>query len=377
MSRRRLTHRSLTDSRIYPKGKRLYLFTRDALENPNTGKVGRWHSLCKISDGELKARQEAKKVYDHNGKHDGPGDLPDHLEAYRFELVRKKEKDRPREAARIPMFEQGIKELKRACGIIAQAFADFNVDQVRPVDVAKFIDQWEGRRMAQVYKSRLSDFFAWCCRKGLRDDNPCENVTVELPPVRDVYMTDADFHTIRDALVVTKTGRAIPTGVMVQCYIDLCYLLYQRTTEIRLLKWTQIDFAAGVIKFKATKTEKSSGAEVGIPITPAIAEVLERARLANGVKSFYVIHTNKGKPYTAGGLGSAWDRAKERAGVTADLTMKDIRSKASTDADKAGYTLEQIQVGLAHTDPKMTKHYIRNSDAPVSEVLMVLPAKAN
>lgn len=137
---------------------------------------------------------------------------------------------------------------------------DFNVNQVLPVDVASFVDQWEGRRAAQVYLSRLSDFFKWSARKGLRADNPCSLVRVDKPKARDCYITDSEYHRIRDALLTGKDGRKTASGEMVQCYIDLCYLLYQRTTEVRLLRWDQVREEG--IYFKPTKTEASSGAKV-------------------------------------------------------------------------------------------------------------------
>jgi integrase len=49
---------------------------------------------------------------------------------------------------------------------------------------------------------------------------------------------------------------------MMQCFIDLCYLTCQRSTEIRLLTWEQIDRVAGVIHFVPTKTAASSGEAV-------------------------------------------------------------------------------------------------------------------
>ena len=70
----------------------------------------------------------------------------------------------------------------------------------------------------------------------------------------------------------------VPTGPMMQCFIDLCYLTAQRSTEIRNLRWTAdprdpdgcswVDRAAGVIHFRPSKTEDSSGVSVDFKITP-------------------------------------------------------------------------------------------------------------
>lgn len=373
MSRRK-SHYTLTNSRIYQKRSRFYLFAREAIENPNTGKVAKWHSLCPVSDGEAKATQLASEILRQQPAEHAKGDFSTHMETYRLAMLKRREADRPREPARVKIFESGNKELSRICNGIKSAFEDFNTEQVLGVDVARFVDQWQGQRMAQVYLSRMSDFFRWAVRRGLRADNPCQNIRVEKPEKRKRYLTDAEWHSIRDALMVGVDGKQTPSGPMIQCYVDLCYLLYQRTTEIRLLKWSQVDIDGGVIHFMPTKTERSSGLSVGVPISDEVGAVLERVRTIGKVRSLYVVHTLQGQPYTTHGIGDAWSRACERAGVV-DATLKDIRAKAATDAKRAGYTRSQIRVGLAHTDESMTEHYLRGREATQSEVRLVLPAK--
>ncbi len=371
MNRRRSSWRSLSTTRIYPKRKRFYLFSVEEIVHPKTGKAAKWHSLCSIEEGEDRARQIAKEIQRYNAVTES-GNMPHYLSEYRVALLKRREADKPRESIRIKLWESGNKELCRVIDQIAQAFSDFNVNQVLPVDIAHFVDQWQARRMTQVYLSRLSDFFRWSARRGLRTDNPSALVRVEKPKVRDRYITDAEYHRIRDALLIGAHGRPASSGAMVQCYIDLCYLLYQRTTEIRLLRWSQID--ADGIYFKPTKTEASSGAKVRIPMTEALKEVLKRARKLGMVKGMYVIRTRHGHPYTSHGIGSAWKRACVRAGIE-DVTLKDIRAKALTDAKRLGYSIEQLRVGAAHTDTQTTHHYIKQREIPVSDVCLDLPPK--
>jgi integrase len=373
MNRRRSSWRSLTTTRIYQKRKRFYLFAATEIVNPRTGKAAKWHSLCRIEDGEERARQLAKEIQQYNRTGSG-GDMPHYLGQYRVAMLRQRETDKPKEPPRIKLWENGSKELCRVIDKIAEAFNDFNVNQVLPVDVASFVDQWEGRRAAQVYLSRLSDFFKWSARKGLRADNPCSLVRVDKPKTRDRYITDSEYHRIRDALLIGKDGRKTASGEMVQCYIDLCYLLYQRTTEVRLLRWDQVREEG--IYFKPTKTEASSGAKVLVPMTKALHKVLEHARQLGSVKGLYVIHTLQAKPYTTHGVGTAWERACERAGVE-NATLKDIRAKALTDAKRLGYSMEQIMVGAAHTDADTTSGYIKRRETPVSEVRLELPHRTD
>lgn len=300
----------------------------------------------------------------------GNGDFPIWFRKWRDQLLAKRSKDEPRDPARAKIWNDGTKALVSVLTKIEDAFADFDLVQVQPSDVALFLDQWEGRRSAQSYKGQLSKFFLWCCRRGLLNNNSARDVTVEKPPKRDVYITDAQYLAIRHAAATGENGVPTRSGPMLQCYMDLLYLLYQRGTEIRLLRWDQVTPEG--IKFKPSKTERSSGITVFIPMTQAIREVFERARQVGKMRSMYVIHTEHGQPYTAHGIGSAFERAYKRAKVEG-VTLKDIRAKAATDAKKMGYGMEELQVALAHTDQSTTKGYVRTRETPVSRVELKLP----
>ncbi len=387
MSGKRKKNASLTNSRIYIRRGKYALFWRYPIQDPRTLKMTKWHMLCPVSEGELRARTLAAAIIAHNTTAEHEGDLAGHVDRYVDELLTLREKDRPKEPARIKLFDEANKEIRRSFGVIKDGFTEFDVEQVIPVDVARFLKQWHGRRMAQVYLSRLTGFFAWACTEGIRADNPCREVSVKKPPKVKTYITHEQWHAVRDALLIGKDKVPTLSGPMVQCYVDLCYLLYQRTTEIRLLKWSQVDLKAGFIYFRPTKTERSSGASVAVPITPAVRVVLERSRkaLAEGkvartkkeprlgtVQSIYVIHTRQGQPYQTRSLADAWERACERAKVEG-ITLKDIRAKAATDAKRAGFTRAQLRVALAHTDEAMTEHYLRGLDAEASDVVLDLP----
>jgi integrase len=120
-------------------------------------------------------------------------------------------------------------------------------------------------------KSRLSTFFRWCMEEGLRDDNPYRDLWVKGGARHKSKWTHESFHAIRDALLPTvdesrwrrADGRLrddVRAGLMLQCYLDLSFLLYQRTTEIRRLRYSQVLERERLIHFEPTKTARSSGA---------------------------------------------------------------------------------------------------------------------
>jgi integrase len=126
------------------------------------------------------------------------------------------------------------------------------------------------------------------------------------------------------------------------------------------------------IVFKPTKTEKKAGTKVRWPLTTQLEAVLATAKRAATMGSMYVISNELGQPYTTHGIATLFIRACKRAGIKG-ITLKDIRSMASTDAIQNGYSREQLKLALAHTDMSTTNGYIRNQVAPVSEIVLSLP----
>jgi integrase len=152
------------------------------------------------------------------------------------------------------------------------------------------------------------------------------------------------------------------------CYVG--YLLYQRGTDVRLLKWE--DVTPQGILFKPTKTEGSSGKKVLVPLSDDAKVVLARAKAIGKKRSAYVIHGEHGEPYTANGIAKLFKVACARLQIK-NVTLRDIRAKAATDASTEGYTEAQLQVGLAHTDAATTRGYLKKRVVTVSELMMSLP----
>lgn len=371
MGRKRKKIITLTGSRIFARSGKYYYYSPEKIWNPQSCKLAKWHILCPISEGELQARIKKQLLLSHVSPPKGQGDFCTWLGQWRTIMISSRDKIAPTDPARLKIWNKGTKSLLSQYAVIENAFAEFDLVQIRPVDVGQFLDQWEGRRAAQSYRAHLSKFFEWCCHKrGLLDSNPARQISLESPPKRDVYITNEQYLAIHSALLYGNDGKPTRTGEMVQCYMDLLYLLYQRGTDIRLLRWDQVN--GDSILFKPTKTERSSGAKVRVPISADAANIFARLKAIGKLKSVYVIHTEHGQPYTSNGIGSLFKRACARAGVTG-ITLKDIRAKAATDAKAMGYSEVQVQAALAHTDGSTTRGYIRTRETPVSEVVLKLP----
>jgi len=253
------------------------------------------------------------------------------------------------------------KEITRMSEVVKHCFANFTVQTITAKDIYAFVNEWvkEGKlRTAQRYMSVLKKFFNWAIIQGLRQDNPASVVTTKAPAPNRRYITDAEYVAIRTL--------CLP---MVQCFVDLCYLTGQRSTDIRELRWSQVSCSA--IHFIPSKTEDSSGKAVDVPLTAGIIDALIWAD--ENRDGPYVIHTRTGTAYTAHGIGTLWERARIESKVAAGATIKALRAKHATDAKKLGYSEQEIQVSLAHTDAGTTRTYMKERVVDTSVVQLEIP----
>ncbi|KVP77479.1 integrase [Burkholderia ubonensis] len=345
---------------------------------------GKWLKLARVSEGEVRMLQRlAEEKRDFEPKL-GNGNVPrlvgEYVDTHKAKYA-----------------ESFRDEWVRRGDAVVFYFRDWNVERIGAGDVEDFLTaNWpEKLPMQRAMKAWLSKFFNWIVRrKKLMQVNPCREVVVKKPKARDVYIPDRHFLAIRAALMTyrykknngkpneqTIVGK-VQTGPMMQCFVDLCYLTCQRSTEIRMLRWDQIDREAGVIHFVPTKTEDSSGEAVDWPLTPDIEAVLARAKLLDpAFGQTYVIRDKKGNPKTDQACRDAWDGAIKRVEKFdpsikgKPYTIKDIRAKALTDAKKAGYAIEELRVAGAHTDTSTTETYIKSREVPRANVVLHLPVQ--
>lgn len=275
---------------------------------------------------------------------------------------------------------------------IANDFEAFTVAQVTTRACAEFLRNnfKDKANTARKYGALMARLFRYAISGlGLREDNPMDQIDLDEFEVsrREVLATHTQVAAIRAAGSIGADGRKTQSGPMFACLIDMSYLCWQRAKEFRLLKETQIDETRtpGLIRFKPSKTEKSSGLSVDIVITPAIKDVIERARAVKKgyeVISPYLFCTKKGTAYAKSGLTSMWERARDRAIAQAvkegrefgaSIQFKDLRALGATDAAKQGQNKADIQERLVHTSGKTTDIYIKESVPTTSSIDMDLP----
>jgi integrase len=365
MNRARKVNKGLP-RRVYLKDGAYRFKPIEKMKDPRDGKLKSWITLCPIGDGEAAMLSALSKLL---------GDQTITTESMVYVC-------REFSATKLSKFSKEVQsQYKQFLSVIANDFEDFTVQQVTTKNCADFLrlNFKDKPNTAKKYAGLMRKLFKYTISElGLRQDNPIEQLDLGDYETtrREILPTHEQIKAIREAGLYGKDGKRTQSGPMFQCLIDMAYLCWQRGMDIRELKETQVDETNGFIRFAPSKTLKTSGKLVDIAITPAIQDVLQRAKSnkrAYEILSPYVFPTRKGTPYTRSGLFSMWDRARERAKIADEIIFKDLRALGATDAARKGTKIEDIQTRLVHTSTKTSQIYIKEAIPVESNLETKLP----
>jgi integrase len=138
------------------------------------------------------------------------------------------------------------------------------------------------------------------------------------------------------------------------------------------LRWSQIDWEAGVIRLKV-KSRKPGGKAHSVPITRAIAAVLgaERGKHDEAVFTYVCKRTARNRhsrllmvkgrryPFSPNGWRKAFYDAREVAKLP-DFRFHDLRHTAATRTYRASRNLKAVQKMLGHEDIRTTMRYLKS-----------------
>jgi integrase len=238
---------------------------------------------------------------------------------------------------------------------LRQEFGHFEPKALKPRQVVAFLDVKKGRVHRNRMVAILSSVYRKAIGKWCVDDdlvNPCSAVERWPTRPRNRYVTDDEFASIRTLACA-----------QVQIAMDLALLTGQRQGDIVGLTWKQIK-TIGVKRedWRIEIDQGKTGKKLAIMISPAIEQVLRRARvMAPQWPHEYVIRTKWGKRYTPDGFRALWQRTiRKWKSVTGSADVPhfhDIRAKSISDNE----SLDDAYLLAGHIDIKMTRRvYDRN-----------------
>ena len=203
--------------------------------------------------------------------------------------------------------------------------------------------EWQRPQLAKKVLMVLSHLFSVAAEWHLVEANPCRGVQRPPQPKRTRYPTDAEFGAVYSHC-----------SQMLQIGMDLALLTGLRRGDILRLDRDCIT-GKGLLA-TTTKTDKA----LLFKWSDELRAVIDRALEVQPQVRRYIVCNRQGKPYTADGFSTVWNRAREKAlkdgGLGSPFAFNDIRAKSATDDESA----DRASQRLGHTSRQTTERfYIR------------------
>jgi integrase len=225
---------------------------------------------------------------------------------------------------------------------------------VRPADLRRMIDRLNAEALSSWYVHSILTAVSALFRFGVRRDLVAENPARLLDrgdrpsPKRREEARYLDRGEI-DRLLAKLSDGFRPVAAV-------CAFAGLRVSEALGLRWSDVDFATGMLHVPGTKTAASKQA---VPMTSAlVAELEEHLRRQPGVGEALLFRTAAGKPRTRHAVGNAVRTAGNRAGLNPDgvkpVAPHDLRHSCAGLMFAAGVPVPKVAAILRHASPRIT-----------------------
>jgi integrase len=180
--------------------------------------------------------------------------------------------------------------------------------------------------------------------------NPLDRVKrPKLANARDRRLAPGEYERLQNALLRTRNPVVAPV-------VEFAIHTAMRRGEILSLRWEQVNWLQRTAYIADSKT----GVPRTIPLLDGALAVLQQRRpeLVRGPVF----------PISMEALKQAWERARDRAGLT-DLHFHDLRHEAISRLCEMGLTLPEVALISGHKDPRMLFRYINLRPADLAAKL--------
>jgi integrase len=240
--------------------------------------------------------------------------------------------------------EKTQREYSRQARKLRAIWGGRRLDEVRPMNIAQYLDQHPHKITANREVALLSTIFSYAMRWGWCDRNPCTGVRRHSEKPRERYLEDWELEMLREV-----------ASDQFRCVLNLAYLTAMRKGDLLKLKLS--DIREDGLYVQQGKTGKRQIFEM----TAALQTLLTRIRkLRRRVGTLWLFTTRHGQPYTESGFDSIWRRLVKRSGVK-DVHFHDIRAKSITDAKRLG-GLDYAQALAGHESRDTTEGYVKSKE---------------
>lgn len=257
--------------------------------------------------------------------------------------------DEALDAMKHRLADNTVKQYEAAAARLKEYLAEFEPRQVLPRHVAKLkLHMADTPNMSNRVISFLRMVFAYALEQQVVDSNPCIGIRRHAEKKRDRYITDDEFSAI-----------CASASDYMRSIFEMCYLTGQRISDVLSIRLADISPAG--IAFEQQKT----GAKLVVAMSPDLEDLLGRIKaLPRRVRGLTLFCARSGgKPVSYETVKQAFRSACVKANIEG-ATIHDLRAKSLTDTDRQGNDAQKLG---GHTDPKMTKRYLRLREIDIAQ----------
>jgi integrase len=198
--------------------------------------------------------------------------------------------------------------------------------KIKPI-IRRWRDDWGNTpRTADYGMQVLSRVLSHAVEHGKLASNPCEGIKALYKSDRsEIIWTEAD-------IVRFKSANGCPKELADA--VDLAACTGLRRGDLLRLSWTHVNDVSIVMTTGKSRHRR----EVLIPLYGELRSLL--ARIPK--RATTVLTNTRGRPWTANGFNTAFQRAKERAAIGGELHFHDLRGTAATTFYKANLAVREI-----------------------------------
>lgn len=203
-------------------------------------------------------------------------------------------------------------------------FGHVNVDNIKTVDIRKFMDKRgvQSKTQANHEFSSMSKVYNWGYERGYAKGNPCKGVTKFTLKARDKYAEDEEYYAILEV--------ARPS---IRIAMEIAYLCAMRVGDILKINYSQV-LEDGLF----AKQGKTGTKQIKL-WTDRLREVFEYARKKfppQNKDSLLILNSN-GDAYSYKNFNEHWNEDKKEAekklGKKITFTFHDLKAKGISDFD--------------------------------------------
>ena len=217
-----------------------------------------------------------------------------------------------------------------------------NIDDITAPDVLAIGKSVEARGAGEMAKRTIREvgqIFKHAIRNGLAIHNPATDLAEAIKPRKTVHhsrVTSQQLPKLLQDINAYEGDLLVKLGLWFMCYT------FVRTSELRFMEWSEIDYKHGLWRIPADKM-KAKRLHI-VPLAPQAMAILEQIKELGFSDQYVFFNTSTRKPYSQ----NAFITALWRMGYKGRMTGHGFRGLASTTLHEKEFMHEAIELQLAH-----------------------------